>query len=225
MPDPLVLFDIDGTLVRRAGPHHREALVRAVREVAGLETSLDHLPLHGMLDTDIVSRMMRDRGAPLRLVRSAMPEIIRRAQLIYVRSCPDLRDKTCPGVRALLDSLRRRGILLGLVTGNFTRIGWKKLERAGLRRYFRFGAFSEMARDRAGLVRRAVREARERGWTRRGARIWLVGDSPNDILAARANGVQAIAVYTGISTQAELEAYAPDLLLRDLRALRPEILT
>jgi phosphoglycolate phosphatase-like HAD superfamily hydrolase len=94
-----------------------------------------------------------------------------------------------------------------------------------LRRYFRFGAFSEMARDRAGLVRRAVREARERGWTRRGARIWLVGDSPNDILAARANGVQAIAVYTGISTQAELEAYAPDLLLRDLRALRPEILT
>jgi beta-phosphoglucomutase-like phosphatase (HAD superfamily) len=31
----LVLFDIDGTLVRRAGPHHREALVEAVRAPTG----------------------------------------------------------------------------------------------------------------------------------------------------------------------------------------------
>ena len=32
----LFLFDIDGTLVRRAGPHHRQALVDAVREVTGV---------------------------------------------------------------------------------------------------------------------------------------------------------------------------------------------
>ncbi len=31
----LVLFDIDGTLVRRAGAHHREALVQGVRRVTG----------------------------------------------------------------------------------------------------------------------------------------------------------------------------------------------
>jgi len=31
----LVLFDIDGTLVRRAGPHHRQALVDAVHRVTG----------------------------------------------------------------------------------------------------------------------------------------------------------------------------------------------
>ena len=53
---------------------------------------------------------------------------------------------------------------MGLVTGNLTRIGWWKLERAGLRRYFRFGAFGEMARNRAGLARLALRRARQEGW-------------------------------------------------------------
>ncbi|MGH9718814.1 MAG: hypothetical protein ACRD8O_01260, partial [Bryobacteraceae bacterium] len=75
----LVLFDIDGTLLRRAGSHHRQVLVDAVRKIIGLETSLDHIPLHGMLDPDILSRMMLDGGAPARRVRQAMPEIIRYA--------------------------------------------------------------------------------------------------------------------------------------------------
>ena len=35
----LILFDIDGTLLRRSGPHHRDALVEAVRRVSGLETT------------------------------------------------------------------------------------------------------------------------------------------------------------------------------------------
>ena len=59
----LVLFDIDGTLIRRAGPHHRQALVDAVRHVTGLETTTDHIPVHGMLDPDILTRMMLDADA------------------------------------------------------------------------------------------------------------------------------------------------------------------
>src|ERR1700722_10983041 len=101
-PPALVLFDIDGTLVRRAGPHHRQALVDAVRRVTGLETSTDHIPVHGMLDPDILTRMMRDVGARPPAIRRAMPEIIRRAQQIYVRGVPNLERKTCPGVRTLL---------------------------------------------------------------------------------------------------------------------------
>ncbi len=214
----LVLFDIDGTLVRRAGSHHRQALVDAVRRVSGLETSTDHIPVHGMLDPDIVTRMMRDAGASRAQIRRAMPAIIHRAQQIYVRSVPDLRRKACPGVRLLLRRLRKRGVLLGLVTGNLTRIGWKKLDRAGLKQYFRFGAFGEMARNRAGLARLAIRHARARGWINRATPISLVGDAPSDIIAAQRNGIRAIAVHTGISTRDDLLVYAPDLILEDLRA-------
>ena len=157
-------------------------------------------------------------------MRAAMPAIIEKAQALYVRRCPDLSEKICPGVGRLLARLERRGIPLALVTGNLTRIGWRKMERCGLRRYFRFGAFAEMARDRAGLARLAIRHARRRGWIQKGATIALIGDAPSDILAAKANGVRAVAVHTGISTREELLTHEPDLLLKDLNALRMEML-
>ncbi len=215
----LVLFDIDGTLLRRTGPHHREALVEAVRAVTTLDTSTQDIPVHGMLDPDILTRMMRDAGASEASIRRAMPAIVRRAQAIYVKSCPDLRRRTCPGVRGLLYRLQRRSVPVGLVTGNLTRIGWKKLERAGLRHYFRFGAFAEMAVDRAGLARLAIEHARRKRWITEDATVSLIGDAPSDIIAAQANRVRSIAVATGISTADELRAHGPDRLLGDLREL------
>jgi phosphoglycolate phosphatase-like HAD superfamily hydrolase len=123
-------------------------------------------------------------------------------------------------VAPVLDRLTRRGNLLGLVTGNLTRIGWRKLERAGLDGYFRFGAFGEMAATRAGLARLAIREARSRGWIGRAAPIALIGDSPSDVIAARGNGIRSIAVRTGITPVADLVAERPDFLLRNLREFR-----
>lgn len=216
----LVLFDIDGTLIRRAGPHHREALVHGVRRVTGLETTTDGIPVQGMLDPDILTVMMRTAGASRTRIREAMPEIQRAAERHYLRVCPFLRGKHCPGVEPVLERLTRRGILLGLVTGNLTRIGWRKLERAGLRDYFRFGAFGEMAKTRAGLAKIAIRDAGSRGWIARGAPVSLVGDAPADILAARANGIRAIAVETGLTSAEELSSHRPDFLLKDLRELR-----
>ena len=220
----LVLFDIDGTLIRRAGPHHRQVLVDAVRAVTGLDSTTDSIPVQGMLDRDILCFMLRHAGLGTRAARQVTPAIVDRAQSLYVRRCPDLRRKVCPGARMLLLRLFRRAIPTGLVTGNLTRIGWKKMERAGIRHYFRFGLFSERARDRAGLVRLAIREAREQGWVGRNARVSLIGDHPNDILAARANGVQSIAVATGLSSAAELAGHSPDILVDDLRSLKLETL-
>ena len=194
----LVLFDIDGTLVRRAGPHHRAALVQGIRRVTGLDTTTEGIPVQGMLD----------------------PDILKAAERYYLRVCPELSAKHCPGVVPVLERLTRRGVLLGLVTGNLTRIGWRKLERAGLHGYFRFGAFGEMAKNRAGLARLAIREARAHGWIDLGAAVSLIGDAPQDIQAARANQIRAISVKTGITPVEELETLQPDLLLTDLRELR-----
>ena len=222
--DALVLFDIDGTLIRRAGPHHRQALVDAIRRTVGVETTTDGVPVAGMLDRDILATMMARAGMRPGAIRKAMPVVVERAQSIYVRRAPDLGRKVCPGVRGTLSRLVRRGAVIGLVTGNLSRIGWKKMERAGLRPYFRFGAFAELASDRAGLVRVAIRHARGQGWIGRDCRISLIGDHPNDIRAARANGVRAIAVGTGLTSIEELAAHSPDLILPDLRSLAVETL-
>src|SRR5262245_3902272 len=177
----LVLFDIDGTLVRRAGPHHREALVVGIRRSTGIEATTDGIPVHGMLDPDIITVMMRRAGVRRDRIREAMPKIVGAAERYYLRVCPPLGEKHCPGVEPLLTRLTERGVLLGLVTGNLTRIGWRKLQRAGLRDYFRFGAFGEMARTRTTLARLAIRRARREGWIGRDAPISLVGDAPADI--------------------------------------------
>jgi phosphoglycolate phosphatase-like HAD superfamily hydrolase len=223
-PPAVVFFDIDGTLIRRAGPRHREALIEAVRRVTGLKTCVDGIPLHGMLDPEILSAMMRNAGASAALVRRAMPEIQRRAQAIYVRGCPGLERKVCPGTRRLLERLQRVGVPMGLVSGNFGRIGWKKMERAGLKHHFRIGAFAEMGKDRAALLKMAIWEAREKGWIGKGTPVSLVGDTPRDIQAARASGVTAVAVATGLCTLEELAEASPDVLVADLRTLDPEAL-
>jgi phosphoglycolate phosphatase-like HAD superfamily hydrolase len=153
-----------------------------------------------------------------------MPVVIQHAQSIYVRSSPDLASKVCPGVRRVLGRLQRRGVVIGLVTGNLTRIGWRKMERAGLRPYFRFGAFAELAKDRAGLVRFAIRHARREGWIGRDTRISLIGDHPNDVRAAKANGIRAVAVATGLVGFEELQTHSPDIIVPDLRSLALEML-
>jgi len=220
----LVLFDIDGTLIRRAGPHHRQALVDAIRRTTGVETTTEGVPVSGMLDRDIIATMMTRAGLKPAAIRKAMPAVIKQAQSIYLRTSPRLERKVCPGVRRLLGRLQRRGAVIGLVTGNLTRIGWRKMERAGLRPYFRFGAFAELARDRAGLVRIAMRHARREGWIHKQSPAWLIGDHPNDVRAAKANGIRALAVATGLTPIEELRAHSPDLAIDDLRSLALEML-
>jgi phosphoglycolate phosphatase-like HAD superfamily hydrolase len=223
-PQALVLFDIDGTLLRRAGPHHRQALVDAVRRTTGIRTTTEGVPVQGMLDRDILAQMLANAGVSGTRIRRHMPAMVALAQGIYARSCPDLRRRVCPGARMLLYRLSRRGIPAGLVTGNLTGIGWRKMERAGLKQYLRFGAFAELASDRAGLVKLAVRHARRQGWIDRASPVALIGDHPNDIRAARANRVRSIAVATGLSSAEELAQCSPDILVPDLRALSMEML-
>ncbi|MBV8706786.1 MAG: hypothetical protein JO028_06340, partial [Acidobacteriaceae bacterium] len=58
----IVLFDIDGTLLRGAGPHHKEALVEGIRRVTGITTTLDGVPTSGTLDRDLIALMLRVAG-------------------------------------------------------------------------------------------------------------------------------------------------------------------
>jgi len=215
----LVLFDIDGTLLRNSGGWHRRALEGAARRVLNLEATLEGIPTSGCLDRDLIRLMLQNAGASAALIKRSMQSMIDEAQRIYLKTCPSLRRRVTPGSRMLLYRLHRRSVPAGLVTGNLTRIGWHKMESAGLRDYLRFGAFAELATTRAGLVKLAVAEARREGWIDKHARVSLIGDHPNDVQAAKANGVQSIAVGTGLCGMDALRREMPDILVEDLRAL------
>ena len=216
----LVLFDIDGTLLRNAGGHHRQALIDGIRQVTGVETHLDGVPTSGMLDRDLIRHMLSAAGHARRRTQAVLRDIVSACQTAYVANCaPDLTHAVCPGARELLDKLRQRGAVSGLVTGNLSVIGWKKMELAGLREYFSVAAFAEDGTTRTRLARVAWQRAVKQGLIERDARVSVVGDHMNDVAAAKANGFTAIAVASGLTSAEALAEARPDILLHSLAEL------
>src|SRR4051812_30018198 len=112
--ESLVLFDIDGTLVRGAGPHHKESLIEGIRKVTGLSTTLDGVPTAGMLDRDLIANMLRKAGHSERRTREALTQIIAECQDCYLANCTtDLQRNVCVGAPELLAELKARGAVLG----------------------------------------------------------------------------------------------------------------
>jgi phosphoglycolate phosphatase len=219
----LVLFDIDGTLMRGAGAHHKEALLAGVRRVTKLEASFDGIDTAGKLDVDLIAALLQSTGkaAEARLIE----EITHESQLAYCANCShDLRPFICHGARELIEELARRYVALALVTGNFSAIGWRKMELAGLRDFFHCGAFSEDGATRAELARLAVARAREHGHATPESRVSLIGDHRNDIEAARANGIRSVAVATGPMSGEELRGFGPDVFVESLADLDVNLL-
>jgi phosphoglycolate phosphatase len=214
------LFDIDGTLLRGAGHYHRQALVDGIRQVTGLSTHLDGVSTSGMLDRDLIEAMLKGAGHSNWRIRRKLRDIMHACQDAYCANCTlELRQFLCPGVPETLAALEARGAVLGLVTGNLSRIGWRKMELAALRDRFLIGAFAEDGRTRTRLARVARNRALKAGFVTRHARVSLIGDHPNDIRAARSNGFQSVAVATGLIGREELSASVPDILVESLRDL------
>jgi phosphoglycolate phosphatase-like HAD superfamily hydrolase len=216
----LVLFDIDGTLIRGAGPHHKQALVEGIRRVTGRATTLDTIETAGALDRDLIASMLRASGESERRIRMRLTRIMLECQNSYLSNCAsDLTPFLCRGVADTLAGFKSRGAILGLVTGNLSAIGWRKVELAGVRSYFSLGAFAEDGRTRARLARVAAARAARLGFITKSSRVFLIGDHINDIAAAKANGYWSIAVASGVTSFEELAAAQPDTLVRHLGEL------
>jgi phosphoglycolate phosphatase-like HAD superfamily hydrolase len=122
-----------------------------------------------------------------------------------------------PGVEEILAYLQGKGAALGVATGNLESIGWLKLERTGLREHFTFGGFSDAHEQRAEMIAAAAAAARKAAGN--GASIVVVGDTPSDISAARANDLPVIAVATGHSSFDRLLEHTPEICAENLAAL------
>ncbi|HEY0565626.1 MAG TPA: HAD family hydrolase [Terriglobales bacterium] len=206
------LFDIDGTLLNTHDAVHYRAFNRAFRDVWQIEETIDGVPWHGNTDIGIIRAVAARAGLSADQATSSLPFLLR-AMESHLQSTRDrLKPETCAGIPDIVRALHAEGKILGVATGNIEGVGWAKLENAGLRQYFSFGAFSAPGcESREDVFRRAVELARVASNPH--AVIHVVGDTPADIHAARAVGIPIIAVATGKYSFEELAALAPDLLL------------
>jgi phosphoglycolate phosphatase-like HAD superfamily hydrolase len=219
----VLLFDIDGTLIR-AGGSGRKALNRAGEILYGVKNCCSELSLAGR--TDLYNFGAAYRFATGRKPSAAAVEKLHREYLKqlpgFVRSSIRSGNYHVPvGLKALLKRLSRdKRVLLGLGTGNMEKGARIKLEPSGFNPYFQFGGYGSDSFHRHLLLRKAVARARKLTSERLSREnIFVIGDTPLDVAAGKKAGYKTVGVGTGFSDWKDLAASKPDHLARDFRGL------
>jgi len=224
----LVLYDIDGTLLRSGGAG-RGSMQQAARELFGVEDMFEGLSFAGAVDSQIVRQAMAASGLPPtgRRVGRLRYRYVRRLK----RALREPEGEVCPGAEASVHAVRPHA-KVGLLTGNWFEGAWAKLAGFGLAGLFDgcVGAYGCDGMHRNELVPVAVNRARRRWGAVR--RVVVIGDTVADVACARAGADQmpdldvlAVAVQTGFAPVHALQAAKPDLLLSDLEQGLPDLVS
>jgi phosphoglycolate phosphatase len=206
------LFDIDGTLLNTRDGVHYYSFRNALKNIFGLDASIEGVPVHGNTDAGILRAVIRRAGISEASFEEKLPLIVQQMSDEVEGRSHEIRADVCPSIPELLESLRASGKLLGIVTGNFERIGWAKLSATNLKQYFSFGSFSNQNELRTNIFLAAQKEAQDRLGSE--AIVHVIGDTPSDIAAAREAGLPIISVATGVYPFHDLAALQPDLCVQ-----------
>ena len=220
----ILLFDIDGTLIR-AGGAGRKALNKAAQRLYGRQHACSELSLAGR--TDLYNFGQAYRAATGKKPTRAAVEKLHREYLkrlpYYVRAA--IRDGSYhvpAGLKTLLKRLSRdKRVLLGLGTGNMEQGARIKLEPSGFNAYFLFGGYGSDSFHRPALLKKAVVRARKLAHAPFApSDVFVIGDTPHDVAAGKKAGYKTVAVGTGFSTWPELVESKPDHLARDYKDIK-----
>jgi phosphoglycolate phosphatase len=211
------LFDIDGTLLHCSDAVHYFAFCNALQALSGRPLTLEGVKAHGNTDVGILRDALALAGIAEAEWRPRLTEIRTRMCWFVETRKDELCATALPFVREVLAHLETKDATLGIVTGNFREIGRMKLQHAGLLEYFKVFGWSDNFEYRVDVFRSAVE--RIRAAMPLNATICAVGDTPADVLAARANALPVIAVATGVYSREQLLMEKPDLSLESFEEL------
>jgi phosphoglycolate phosphatase len=223
----ILLWDIDGTLIRSAKPDgYKEYTIPVLEEIFGTAGRLADMQVSGMTDLQIVFEALNHAGI-------SQEEILAHAEVLVARLTEEASRVTgngvkffqlLPGVRETLEALAAHPrYQSALVTGNIKPMAELKMQLVGLDHFFTLpGAFGDESHNRRDLPGRAAERIREHLQLDLAPEQFIViGDTPNDIDCARHFGARAVAVGTGrFYSREEIVACEPDALLPDLADTR-----
>ncbi len=206
---PLVLFDLDGTLLtfEGSGPGPgRTALRLAMRDLYGIDDATEGIRLEGATDLGVVASMLDRVGqAP---EPSAMTRVFSRYLVHLGRQLETRTYRPVGEVDAAVAALRAAGALVGLGTGNVREGARLKLTAAGLVGLFDLdlGGYGDDSNVRAEILAHAV----SRCDPAPGTPVVVVGDTRHDVTAARAIGAKIVGVAATPEAHAELTQAGAD---------------
>lgn len=215
----VVLFDIDGTLLRSGGVG-RIAMEQALTSVFGSPGKSEY-HYDGKTDKQIVRDLMRREGFSDLEIDAQMPLLLEEyvSELTRELTSGNRNVLLLDGVRELLDALdRKEKVVVGLLTGNILEGARAKLTAAGIDpARFRVNAFGSDHELRPELPAVAQRRASELlGIDIQGNRLVVIGDTPADIQCGESIGARAIGVASGRYSVEQLAAYQPYAVFESL---------
>ena len=214
----LILFDIDGTLTRTQNGYM--PFNRAILDTFSVAGDIRSVFPDGMTDPRILEEIFAKSGAKVIISAEQLRRFAMNLQLSYEAALQagTTTVRALGGVAELLDRLFTHvGFSQGVVTGNFEVTARLKLHAAGLDVFLPVGSFASDSRHRPDLP--AIAKQR---WEKRAGRpissacCVIVGDTPKDLEAARANGMKCLLVGTGRYPVEDLSYYSPDACVADL---------
>ena len=219
----VVLFDVDGTLIDSGGAGAR-SWAHAFGKLYGISADISSHSEVG--ETDPVVARKTFEAAVGREPTEA--ELARLFAVYLLRLSEEVRTsegyRVLEGVEDLLLLLSDAGTMLGLVSGGMEGAARVKLSRADLNRFFVFGGYGSDSDDRAMLTRVAIdKAAMLHGHDVTVDRVFVVGDTPLDVEAARAVGAVSVAVASGRFSMEELRSAGARHALPSLAARFPEM--
>jgi phosphoglycolate phosphatase-like HAD superfamily hydrolase len=222
----VLLWDIDGTLIRSARPGaFKDYTVPMLEEVFGTAGCLPQMKVSGMTDLQIVGEALKHEGFTQDDIRDRI-EHLRESYMQAMHRATGNGDQffeVLPGVRELLQTVNDHPrYQSALVTGNIEPAAYLKMELVGLSEFFPLpGAFGDESHDRRDLPALAAERIRKHlNVELLPEQFIVIGDTPNDIECAQHFGARSLAVNTGrfYSREVLIEC-KPDALLSDLSNL------
>ncbi|MCJ7801407.1 MAG: HAD hydrolase-like protein, partial [Candidatus Marinimicrobia bacterium] len=194
MKNRLFLFDIDGTLLS-PGPSARKAINRAIENFTGISPNLLIKDVAGLTDRLIVKNALKksdENGDTTEVINKIINDYLTLFENTYFESKESF---IYEDALELVHKVKENGLPLALLTGNVKRGAQIKLGRFDLMKHFSFGAYGDDGETRSDLPIVARNRAQEvLGKTFKFDEIVLVGDTPEDAIAAKVNGCKSIIV-------------------------------
>jgi len=215
----LILWDIDGTLTTTSGKSPNGAIVEefveAAKTVSGQDDILPPTFFHGSTDFGVFENIFQNSGFSDfdsgQMVLKAIAELERKT------TNPDYIQETIQPVLGARDALNflSKDHIQTYATGNSPARAQAKLACFAMDQYLdpTIGGFGFWTASRPDFLKRAIDlSAQKYGQS---DCVIVVGDTPNDIKAAREIGALSIAVAGGNYSIENLEKDSPDLLIKD----------
>jgi phosphoglycolate phosphatase len=205
----LYLFDIDHTMLD-IDHIHEEAYKRMYDEIYNTEFRLC-LPRGEERTTHNIIRCGLRGKIPGKEIEKQMGDAINHMVRLYISRVNPLFVHT--NVGNVVDKLGESGVV-GVFTGGSKAVSDIILKKSQLYGKFHHISTCDDASTRSGIVEHAIEKS---SLGRKFDKIFVIGDSPEDINAAKANNAVAVAVTLGKYTKEELEKAGADIIIEDWR--------